>query len=131
MASRLAARVIDVLIVVLPITILATIAAIADASDTLVFLIGVLGVLAFVSYETYFIGIKCATIGKKAMNVRVIDTTTGGPIGAGRAFIRYVILAITGEICTLGYWSPFFDGTKRKQGWHDKVANDFVVATSA
>ena len=32
-----------------------------------------------------------------------------------------------GLLCLVGYFSPFFDGTKRNQGWHDKAASCFVV----
>jgi hypothetical protein len=37
-------------------------------------------------------------------------------------------MVITGAICTLGYWSPFFDA-ERRQGWHDKAAGSVVVPT--
>jgi hypothetical protein len=40
-----------------------------------------------------------------------------------------LVLAATGAICFIGYFSPFFDNTKRNQGWQDKAANDFVVST--
>jgi uncharacterized RDD family membrane protein YckC len=83
-------------------------------------------VLAF-GYYGYFNGVKQQTIGKRIMSIKVVDGATGGPIGLGKALLRYLVLAITGAICTLGYWSPFFDGTKRNQGWHDKSANSFVV----
>lgn len=89
------------------------------------FIVFVLAIL----YELYFIGTKGATPGKKIMGVRVVDEQTGGTIGMGRAFIRYLVLGITGSICTLGYWSPFFDSSKRNSGWHDKAANDLVIST--
>ena len=82
-------------------------------------------------YELYFVGVKGATIGKRVMGIRVQDSTTGQVIGIGRAFVRYLVLAVTGSICFVGYLSPFFDSPPggRYQGWHDKAASDVVVST--
>jgi uncharacterized RDD family membrane protein YckC len=145
MGNRLLARIIDALIVGVPagIVIWIILASVIDDNTcttdafgtTHCTTNGVGGLLlayliffvAAIAYEIYFIGVKGATIGKRAMGIRVVDAATGAPIGAGRAFVRYLVLAVTGSICTLGYWSPFFDNTGRYQGWHDKAANDFVV----
>ena len=35
-------------------------------------------------------------------------------------------MSITGAICTLGYWSPFFD-KERRRGWHDKASNAMAI----
>ena len=45
----------------------------------------------------------------------------------GRGLLRYLVQSVTGLLCLVGYFSPFFDGAKRNQGWHDKAANDLVV----
>lgn len=56
----------------------------------------------------------------------MVDATTGGPIGAGRALGRYLFAAfISSNICLLGYLWNIWD--KRKQTWHDKVVNSVVV----
>ena len=89
---------------------------------------GIVFLLALL-YEFYFIGTKGATLGKMALGIKVVDAGTGGTIGMGRAFVRYLVLGVTGSICTLGYWSPFFDSSRRYQGWHDKAGNDFVIST--
>ena len=47
----------------------------------------------------------------------------------GRGLLRYLVQSLTGLLCLVGYFSPFFDGTKRNQGWHDKAAGDLVVNT--
>lgn len=66
------------------------------------------------------------TLGKKALDIRVVDATTGGPIGGGRALGRYLFKAfISGNICFLGYLWMLWD--RRKQTWHDKVVTSVVV----
>jgi uncharacterized RDD family membrane protein YckC len=126
MGSRLLARILDALIVGVPIGIIVGIVA-ATAGRGAFIAVYIIGIVAALAYELYFVGTRGATVGKQVMKIKVVDSTNGQPIGIGRAFVRYLVLVITGEICTLGYWSPFFDGTKRKQGWHDKVGSDFVV----
>ena len=60
-----------------------------------------------------------------ALGIRVIDFNTGGPIGYGRAFIRWLVGLHLGCRVLLGYLWMLWD--KEKQCWHDKVANDVVV----
>jgi uncharacterized RDD family membrane protein YckC len=89
-----------------------------------------LGPLISLAYGIYFEGSPSGqTIGKHAMNIRVIDADTGAPIGYGRAVIRAIMKYVSGFVCLLGYlwmlWDP------NKQTWHDKVANSVVVPTSA
>lgn len=33
---------------------------------------------------------------------------------------------LSGAICMLGYWSPFFDGEHRRR-WHDKASNAIAI----
>jgi uncharacterized RDD family membrane protein YckC len=85
-----------------------------------------LGILIGIAYFVYFEGGPTGqTLGKKALGIRVIDFATGGPIGHGRAFIRY-IGRIASEIpILLGYFWMLWD--KEKQTWHDKFAGSVVV----
>jgi uncharacterized RDD family membrane protein YckC len=69
------------------------------------------------------------TIGKRAVGIRVIDFAQGGPIGYGRAFIRYIARLLSFLVFALGYLWMIWD--KEKQTWHDKLANAVVVPTSA
>jgi uncharacterized RDD family membrane protein YckC len=66
------------------------------------------------------------TLGHRAAGIRVVDLATGALIGPGRAAVRWLVLGVTGAVCTLGYWSPFFD-SERRQGWHDKASRSVVV----
>jgi uncharacterized RDD family membrane protein YckC len=79
-----------------------------------------------IAYSAYFVGTKGQTPGHRAAGIRVVDVNTGGLIGPARAALRWLVMAVTGAICTLGYWSPFFD-SQRRQGWHDKASNSVVI----
>jgi uncharacterized RDD family membrane protein YckC len=81
------------------------------------------------AYFIYFEGSSGQTLGKKALGIRVIDFRTGGPIGYGRAVIRYVGRLVSTIVVLLGYLWMLWD--KEKQTWHDKFANSVVVPESA
>ena len=77
-------------------------------------------------YFTILIGsARGQTVGQMAMGIRVIDFNTGGPIGYGRAFIRFLVSILSTIVIFLGYFWMLWD--KEKQCWHDKAANDVVV----
>lgn len=81
-------------------------------------------------YATLLIGSsRGQTIGQMAMGIRVIDFNTGGPIGYGRAFVRWLVSIVSALVILLGYFWMLWD--KENQCWHDKAANDVVVPVSA
>jgi uncharacterized RDD family membrane protein YckC len=69
------------------------------------------------------------TVGKRAMNIRVVDFDDGASIGYWRAFGRSVIAYFVSPILLLGYLWMLWD--REKQTWHDKVASSVVVPTEA
>ena len=82
------------------------------------------------AYYTYLEGSPSGqTVGKRAMSIRVIDFAGTGPIGPGRALIRYLGRIVSALPCGLGYWWMLWD--PEKQTWHDKFATTVVVPTSA
>jgi uncharacterized RDD family membrane protein YckC len=82
------------------------------------------------AYFTYFEGgASGQTLGKKLLGIRVIDLRTGGSIGYGRAFIRYVGRFVSAIVLLLGYLWMLWD--KEKQTWHDKFAGSVVVPEAA
>ncbi|MGH9031077.1 MAG: RDD family protein [Acidimicrobiia bacterium] len=88
------------------------------------------GIVVGVAYSVFFIGSGSGqTVGMKILNIRVVDTETGGRIDYGRAFIRYLVSIASGFACLIGYlwmlWDP------EKQTWQDKVASTYVVPTAA
>jgi uncharacterized RDD family membrane protein YckC len=66
-----------------------------------------------------------ASLGQKALGMRVVDASNGRRIDIGRALIRFVGFVISSLPFALGLIWAGFDA--RKQGWHDKMAGTFVV----
>ena len=90
----------------------------------------VLNIILGLAYYAYLEGSPSGqTIGKKAMNIRVIDFATGGAIGTTRGLIRYLGRLLSSIPCGLGYFWMLWDS--EKQTWHDKIAATVVVPTSA
>ena len=89
-----------------------------------------LGIIIAIAYFTYFEGGDTGqTIGKRALGIRVVDFETGGPIGYGRGFIRYIGRIVSGVVIYIGYLWMLWD--REKQTWHDKFAGAVVVPASA
>jgi uncharacterized RDD family membrane protein YckC len=85
-----------------------------------------LGLVIGAAYATFMIGSERGqTVGQMALGIRVIDLSSGGPIGYGRAFIRWLVSIVSFLACFLGYLWMLWDS--EKQCWHDKAANDVVV----
>jgi uncharacterized RDD family membrane protein YckC len=89
-----------------------------------------IGIAVGIAYSVYFIGSGSGqTPGMRLLGIRAIDAVSGGRVDYGRAFVRYLVAIGSGLACYLGYlwmlWDP------EKQTWQDKVANTFVVPTSA
>jgi uncharacterized RDD family membrane protein YckC len=86
----------------------------------------ILGLVVDIVYFTVLIGGRRGqTVGQMALGIRVIDFNTGGPIGYGRAFVRWLVAIVSALALFIGYLWMLWD--KEKQCWHDKAANDVVV----
>ena len=87
------------------------------------------GVLIGIAYFAYFEGQPAGqTIGKKAMNIRVIDFTTGGSLDSSKALVRALVRQVSGIACAIGFiWALF---NPERQTWHDLAATTVVVPTS-
>jgi len=66
-----------------------------------------------------------ATPGKIVLNIRIVDSRTGGPLSMGQSILRYLSYFISMIPLFLGYIWVAFDS--RKQGWHDKIAGTVVI----
>jgi uncharacterized RDD family membrane protein YckC len=88
-----------------------------------------IGLLISIAYFSYFEGGSGQTPGKRLVGVRVVDATTGEPIGYGRGVIRWLGRILSGIVILLGYLWMLWD--REKQCWHDKAATDVVVPVSA
>ncbi|MCU1351091.1 MAG: Postacrosomal sheath domain-binding protein [Acidimicrobiales bacterium] len=90
--------------------------------------IGLVGLVFLIWYHIFLLGKTGQTWGRKALNIKVVDKATGTPIGAGRAFVRWLVASVaSGNVCLLGYLWMLWDN--EKQTWHDKVANSYVIRT--
>src|SRR5262249_39722806 len=59
-----------------------------------------IGTLISLGYFTYFEGSNSGqTVGKRALGIRVIDFSTGGSIGYGRAAVRWVGRILSFVVC--------------------------------
>ena len=68
---------------------------------------------------------KSATPGKMMMGMSVVDATTGATPSMPRLIMRYFGYLVSALPCLLGFFWVGWD--KRKQGFHDMIANTVVV----
>jgi len=87
---------------------------------------GVIGLAYYVYLEGSDLG---QTLGKKVVGIRVVDIAGAGPIGYGRATVRYLGRFVSAIPLGLGYLWMLWDD--QKQTWHDKFARSMVVPVSA
>ena len=141
--SRLLARIIDGLILLIPLLIVSLVIGGGlyglgggDASFGASLISGVVTTFIGVAYEYYFLSKDGATPGKKTMNIKVV-LEDGSELGQDGA-MRRLILAALGAIPILGGIVAFFVfiGTaimiftdSRRQVPSDKIAKSIVVST--
>jgi uncharacterized RDD family membrane protein YckC len=84
-----------------------------------------IGWLLGIAYFVYCEGSERGqTIGKAACAIQV-RSASGGRLGYGRAFLRYVGTIVSTIPIYLGFFWMLWDGNK--QTWHDKIAGSVVV----
>ena len=120
--TRLLALIVDWLVFVIPVIVV-----------FVLFKPAVAYLITIVAYIAYYVilqgGPSGQTVGKRALHIRVVDFNTGGPIGYGRAFVRYLVESILSGIFFLGYLWMLWD--REKQTWQDKASSSVVVPESA
>jgi len=65
------------------------------------------------------------SVGKSALHIKLVDTTSYQPIGPGKAFLRDFLSGIFNNACFLNVLWPLWDD--QNQTWHDKVMSTYVV----
>ena len=95
-------------------------------------LIFVTGIILYVTYGAFHaiavIAFWCrysATPGKMAISAVIVDARTGARMSVLQCILRY--LAYIPAVLPLGLGIIWVGIDKRKQGWHDKLANTVVV----
>jgi uncharacterized RDD family membrane protein YckC len=123
---RLAAYILDVIILGIPIAILRFALNPSDPSSghpVLVF------VLTIVIEAAYFAGFWSsglqATLGQKICGLRVVSASDFGKISFSRATGRFFAMILSGLIFCIGFLMIAF--TERKQGLHDMIAGTYVI----
>ena len=125
---RVAATLLDGAIVLglfIAVSLLAALIAYASSSAS-----GIFGILGFFSVIAFYImqlvqqGKTGATIGKKAVKIRVLREVDGQPTGPLMAIGRY-FAHILDSIFYIGYLWPLWDA--KKQTFADKICNTVVV----
>lgn len=72
---------------------------------------------------TYYYG---ATLGKKALGIKVVDASGGNKLSFGQVILRELVgKFVSAIVILLGFIWILFDA--KKQGWHDKIANTVVI----
>jgi uncharacterized RDD family membrane protein YckC len=80
--------------------------------------------VAVTLYFVFFWSVSGSTPGMAVLRLRLI-TVEGRPVGAGRAFVRLVGLAVSIAIVFLGFLPALF--TQRRQALQDFLAGTVVV----
>jgi uncharacterized RDD family membrane protein YckC len=127
MPSRLAAKVLDALIVGLPLGVVLVVLG-GDDSPTSLNVMTIVITVATLIYEALFLAFRGATPGKRACGIAVVDERTGHRLSVGRAFLRAIVQGLSNYVFLAGAWSPLLDRPLLR-GWHDKAAGDIVVST--
>jgi uncharacterized RDD family membrane protein YckC len=89
-------------------------------------LLHVIGAILAAAYWIFFVGYPGnATIGMRALGMRVVPADNRPTLTYMDALVRWLMMIVSGVCLDLGYlwaaWDP------RRQTWHDKVARTLVV----
>lgn len=138
---RLLARIIDSLIVGIPLWILLVGIARLEATGALYTIITT---LAGFGYFVYFETSTGATLGKKLLNMQVVDGTGTTPITTEGSFRRnwWMLLGLLSFVPIVGWLASIaslgiaiaigvtISSDRQNQGFHDKMATTYVTRTS-
>jgi uncharacterized RDD family membrane protein YckC len=137
MGRRLAAWSVDAVatLVVVLVPVAATVPELAaeglPAEPSPLVLVGAVGALVLGVVQWWLLGTRGWTLGRRLLGMRVVSVTGGAPVGLGRALVRLLVPGAAGVVPVLGptlvHVSPFFDGSGRRQGWHDLAAGTVVL----
>ncbi|QMU72650.1 RDD family protein [Streptacidiphilus sp. P02-A3a] len=90
-------------------------------------LLGALLALAGGIWLTYQVGTTGQTVGKKALNIRLVREYDGQVLGFGLALVRLLCHALDSFACYVGWLWPLWDD--KKQTFADKIMSTVVVTT--
>jgi uncharacterized RDD family membrane protein YckC len=100
-----------------------------DAPGSFSIVIALVGLLATIGLSlwnrVFRQGRTGQSVGKSALGIKLVDSVTYQPIGAGKSFLRDLLSAIFNNACFLNLLWPLWDD--QLQTWHDKVLATYVV----
>lgn len=73
----------------------------------------------------YLAGTTGQSLGKKALNLKLVSEQTGQPIGVLMAFVRDICHVVDAVICYVGFLFPLWDA--KRQTIADKIVGTVVV----
>ncbi|WP_329457675.1 RDD family protein [Streptomyces sp. NBC_01497] len=148
--TRLAARIIDALIIAIPLAIISLAANGFDLSTSngqseadhlgdeintgQQWLWTVVSIVAYIAYDTVMTRTYGRTLGKRWLGLRVGMLADGAVPGTGSSLLRATVLWLPALLCCYCIWwiviaLSIVASRPYKQGWHDKAAKTVVVTT--
>ncbi|MGQ4515710.1 RDD family protein [Streptomyces sp. DW26H14] len=146
--TRLAARIIDALIIAIPLAIISLAANGFDLStsngqseaDNLgdqinteqQWLWTLISIVVYIAYDTWMTHTQGRTLGKRWLGLRVGMLADGAVPGTGASLLRATVLWLPALLCCYCVWwiviaLSIVASRPYKQGWHDKAAKTVVV----
>ncbi|MEV8513765.1 RDD family protein [Dactylosporangium sp. NPDC051484] len=80
---------------------------------------------AWLVYNRWILGGQGASLGKKALGLRLFKEQTGQPLGFGGAFLRDLGHIVDSVICYVGWLFPLWD--QKRQTIADKIVGSVVT----
>ncbi|MER7008237.1 RDD family protein [Dactylosporangium sp. NPDC000555] len=96
----------------------------SDGPNALYFVFLLLAI-AYSVYNRWVLGGQGASLGKKALGLRLIKEQTGQPLGFGGAFLRDICHVVDSFICYVGWLFPLWD--QKRQTIADKIVGSVVT----
>lgn len=101
--------------------------AVLALSSVMTVILLVLGI-GWVFFLTWM-QVRGGSPGQRLTRVRVVRRVDGSPLSYGAALGRNLIFGLAGSI-VVGYFSPLFDSSGLRQGWHDKIVDALMVSAA-
>lgn len=129
-AERFTAYLIDIIVLVALLmggeSLLSSLILWQGSLDPVIILVfsDILSITGFILYFGLQEGLGGATIGKKALGIKVV-AVNGNPIDLKKGLIRGAARLLSGVVLLMGYIMAFFN--ERKQTLHDSMAGTIVI----
>jgi uncharacterized RDD family membrane protein YckC len=109
------------------------VAYVIDAIVISLLSITIIGIVVAIPYMPVMWWKKGATLGQRAMGLKVVRAVDGGPVAGWQAFVGFIVLILESIgsfilIGLLGFVWAAFEG--RKRAWHDIAAGTVVIHVS-